>query len=171
MLPTSVTRWSMNWVTVPAVACATAFRCAPFASSTDDTLSEVMYKPTKLSGTITTTSPSSSFCRETRISRPSSGMTGLLAAVRLGSAGTLDCPPHMGCHKSQFFDEMLCSKIRDVQVLIFVAGGEPLSPKRQSSHGKTQHQRLFLCASSRVQSIPCAGTERFFGKILPHTDS
>jgi hypothetical protein len=57
-------------------------------------------------------------------------MTGLLAAVRLGSAGRLDYPPHMGCHKSQFFDGMICSKIRDVQILIFVVGREPLSPER-----------------------------------------
>jgi hypothetical protein len=50
-------------------------------------------------------------------------MTGLLAAVRLGSAGRLDYPPHMGSHKWQFFDGMICSKIRDVQILISVVGG------------------------------------------------
>jgi hypothetical protein len=44
-------------------------------------------------------------------------MTGLLAAVRLGSAGRLDCPSHMGSYKSEFFDGMICSKIRDVQIL------------------------------------------------------
>jgi len=57
-------------------------------------------------------------------------MTGLLAAVRLGSAGRLDCPPHTGSHKSQFFDGMICSKIRDVQILKFGVGGEPLTPER-----------------------------------------
>jgi hypothetical protein len=50
-------------------------------------------------------------------------MTGLLAAVSLGSAEKLDCPPHLGSHKSQFFDGMICSKIGDVQILIFVVGG------------------------------------------------
>jgi hypothetical protein len=44
-------------------------------------------------------------------------MTGLLVAVRLGSAGRLDCPSHMGSYKSEFFDGMICSKIRDVQIL------------------------------------------------------
>jgi hypothetical protein len=80
-------------------------------------------------------------------------MTGLLAAVRLGSAGRLDCPPHMGSHKSQFFDAMICSKIRDVQILKFVVGGEPLTPERMdlltvSSRGRDDtglaQKHLFL---------------------------
>jgi hypothetical protein len=70
-------------------------------------------------------------------------MIGLLAVVRLGSAGRLDCPPHMGSHKSQFFDGMICSKIRDVQILKFGVGGEPLTPERSLNselQGKRRHR-------------------------------
>jgi len=57
-------------------------------------------------------------------------MTSLLAAMRLDSAGRLDCPPHVGSSKSQFLEGMICPEIRDVQILISVVGGEPLSFER-----------------------------------------
>jgi hypothetical protein len=53
-------------------------------------------------------------------------MISLLAAMRLDSAGRLDCPPHVGSSKSQFLHGMICPEIRDVQILIFVVGREPL---------------------------------------------
>jgi hypothetical protein len=62
-------------------------------------------------------------------------MISLLAAMRLDSAGRLDCPPHVGSSKSQFLHGIICPEIRDVQILIFVAGGEPLNIERYRCSG------------------------------------